>query len=110
MAGEENGNGETSVTTPLGGFTYKGKRMAELISVCLLCLTFLLTYILWEHKNNTKDNSTALSLAIKELSLSQRAMVEAQREMTCVISMPQEKRENAYGSPYSLCKQLARER
>jgi hypothetical protein len=106
----EDTNGEYTATTPLGSFAIKGKRGAEVIAFTCLLLLFLLAYVIWEHKSDTKESNAALTGAIKELNLSQRAAVEAQREMTCVISLPQEKREHAYSSPYSVCKQIARER
>jgi hypothetical protein len=66
--------------------SYKGKRIAEMISICLLGLTFLLTYVLWEHKNDAKENLSQLTAAITEMTKAQRSGDEEQREMNCLIA------------------------
>lgn len=79
-----------------GGFAAKlgGKRMAELISIILgivMLAMGIMTYRMMEQ----------VSIAITGLS-------QAQRELTCIISRPQEEREREYMSSNSFCKQMGR--
>lgn len=90
--------------------SYKGKKMAEVISIGLLLLCGVLAFAFWEHKTDTKESNQAMVFAIKEMTSATRSNVEAQREMNCLLALPQDKREAAYTSPYSLCKQMARDR
>lgn len=91
---------ELSVTTPLGSFSTKGsKRMGELIAALALILGFLIAYALYEHKIESAAYGLKLSEAIKDLA-------QSQRELTCIISLPQERREQEYRSPMGLCKRL----
>ena len=87
---------ESRINTPLGSFSFKGKRMAEFIAILSLCLLFLLGYIVWEHKTDTKGQGTELAKVFRE-------MVIAQRELNCLISVKQEERENKA----ELCRRLA---
>lgn len=98
---EENGNGEGSIQTPIGSMSFKGKRTAEFIAILSLCLLFLMGYVLWEHKKDTKDLRVELLASVKEL-------VAAQRETTCLLALPQEKREAEFTSTNGICKRLSR--
>jgi hypothetical protein len=94
-------NSEVALSGGPSGVTasYKGKKMAEVISVGLLLLCGVLAYAFWQHKDDTKETSNQIVTAIKEMSLATRANVEAQREMNCLLSLPPDKREAAYTSP-----------
>ena len=65
---DDNGTIETAINTPLGGLSYKGKRMAELIAVLSLCMLLLLAYVWWEHKQDTRDGQIQLTTAIKDMA------------------------------------------
>ena len=103
---------EVSVTTPAGGVGIKSKNMAELISVAAMICLVLLSYVLWEHKNEARasiaDTNKAISDAFRELAATNKAMVEAQREMNCLIAMPQDRREAEFRSMDGLCKRISR--
>ena len=94
---------EGSITTPLGSLNLKGKKTAELISFICLALLFLMSYILWEHKTDAKDAQTQFVAAIKEMTIATRENVQAQREMNCLIALPQDRREGQT----ELCKRLS---
>lgn len=79
----------------------KSKYLAELITVLLAIGFAVLAYGFWMHLKQTDD-------AFKDIAATNKQMVEAQREMNCLIAMPPERREAEYQSPYSLCKRLAR--
>lgn len=98
--------GEFEVKTPLGSFTSRGKRNAEIIAALSLAAMLVLAYIMWNHSEDTvrarvdrNKQMDALSGAIKEFAA-------AQREMACIISLPQDKREAEYRSPFGLCKRM----
>ena len=93
---------EGSITTPLGSLSLKGKKTAELISILCLSLTFLLAYVLFEHKADAKDFQSDLKSVLKEMVQSQRDMVQAQREQNCLIALPQDRRDADF------CKRITR--
>lgn len=103
----DNGS-ESTISTPVGSVSFKGKRMSEFIAILCLCLLFLLSYVLWEHKAEAKTDSTNLAEVIKGMTVAQQSMVQAQREQNCLLSLPPEKREREYFSPNSFCKQISR--
>lgn len=92
---------EVSVTTPAGGFSAKSKYMAEIVALVLSGGFVGGTIFLYKHDEQSQG-------LFKELILTNRQMVEAQREMNCLIALPQEKREAEYTSNYGLCKRLSR--
>ena len=73
------------------------KFMAELISIGCLVMTCIGSYMLWQ-QTRVLDR---LDGAVKE-------MASASRETACIISLPQEKREQQYSSSDSFCKRMAR--
>lgn len=91
----ENCNDSIEVSGPGGwGAKLGGKRMAELISILLgvvMLALGVMTYKMMEQ----------VSAAITSLS-------QAQRELTCIISRPQEEREREYLNANSFCKQIGR--
>lgn len=106
MSEETESGGE--IKTPVGSVSFRGKRTAEFIAILSLCLLFLLGYVLWEHKADARDTGVSLRDAIKAMAEAQREGTVAQREMNCLISLPQDKREAEFYSPNSLCKRMAR--
>lgn len=101
MPEENNERSEGGIKTPFGELTFKGKRIAEFIALISLTLLFLLAYILYEHKGDTKTSESSLAAAIKE-------QAAAQRLMSCLISLPQDQRKREFASESSFCRQLSR--
>lgn len=100
----ENSSSESTITTPLGSVAWKGKRMSEFIAILCLCLLFLLSYVLWEHKAEAKTDSLNLAAVIQQMAAAQTAMVQATREQTCILRFDQKERQvNA-----DFCKQISR--
>ena len=104
MAADNNSDGEVQITTPIGSLSSKGKRTAEFIAILSLCLLFLLAYVLWEHKTDAKAIGIDLRDAIKEMTTAQHENTAAQRELNCLIAIPQEQREKQA----EFCKRIAR--
>ena len=98
---------EIAINTPAGGGTIKTKQIAEVIAVLSLAALGFLGYVIYEHKRDAVRGADQLTEAIKDLATTNNRMVAAQREMNCLIAMPQEKREAEYQSSFSLCKRLA---
>lgn len=91
----DNCNESLEVSGP-GGFAAKlgGKRMAELISLMLLLVVLAMGTMTYRMMEQVSGAITGLS--------------QAQRELTCIISRPQEEREREYLSQNSFCKQMGR--
>lgn len=53
----------------------------------------LVGYIVIEHKADTHTMEVSLQTAIQELTSATKEQVRAQREMNCLISLPQDRRE-----------------
>jgi hypothetical protein len=96
---EEHQQEEAEITAP-GGFKIRA-RGYDLLVTASVVVVGLVAYMLYEHKSETATSTALLTGAIRELSA-------AQREMTCVISLPQERRELEFNSPNSLCKRISR--
>ena len=106
-------NEELSLSNPiLGSLSARGKKMAEIIAVISLCLTFTLTYVLWRHSEDARAQNTAITTAIQvqtvDMSKAIQAQASALRQLTCIMSLPERERKDAYAAPYSFCNQLAR--
>lgn len=90
-------NTESSITTPIGGVSFKGKKTAEFIAIMCLFLLGLFGYILWEHKAEAKGNGDALVRAINEMAVSQRVT-------NCLMATPQDHRAGKLAE----CERIAR--
>lgn len=73
------------------------KRMAELITIGLIVMTSIGAYVLWQQGK-----------VLERLDASVRDMANSQRELACIISLPQDKREQQYTMQDSFCKRMAR--
>jgi hypothetical protein len=101
---------EGQITTPLGSLTYKGKRMAEFISILSMCGLVLLGYILWQHKEDAKGMQSIFAQGFKEMHQAQTEQNRILREQVCLLSLPEQKREREFLTDNSLCKRISRER
>jgi hypothetical protein len=99
---------ELGIKTPFGEISSKGKRTAEIITVFLLVGLGILAALFWTHHESTEKGTAALTNAVNNLTVAQREQTSAIRENTCVNSLPESQRKEAYASPYSLCKQMGR--
>jgi len=100
----EETNSTASITTPAGSFSFSGKRMAEFISVILLCLFGIMAYAFWEHKTDARELQSAFLSAIRESTQVQKEQVVAQRVMNCLLTIDQKDRQNQLAN----CERIAR--
>ena len=97
----ENGN-EQVIEVEAGGVKARAKnyRIIDIVWIGIALCGALGLYIVSQHDQQTRENGTALASAIREFAA-------AQREMACIISLPQEERERQYVLPGSFCKRMA---
>lgn len=75
----------------------KTSNLNTVATVACLCLSIVIAIVLYGHTIDTKDAS-------KDLASAMRDMTQAAREQNCLISLPQERREqNA-----EICKRITR--
>lgn len=104
---EDSGAGtEVSVETPVGKLATKNVKAIEVLSLGGVAAASLMIYMLYQHMSEAKEASAAVAGAISKLADSQVKAVHAQRELTCIISLPQDKREQEFNSPFGFCKRV----
>ena len=107
---EQTSNDEVEIGTPFARLRAKGTdTIIVLTFIIVVCSSVISGFLLWEHKRDAGDGERALAQAIKELSETTRRGNRAQREMNCLISLPQERREAEFNQPNGLCKRLTRD-
>lgn len=92
--------------TPVGKIRVRG---TDLVAILTLIGVFASVFLMWDHRAVSSEGEKALASAINELSKATRAGNRAQREMNCLISLPQDRREAEFNSPNGLCKRLTAE-
>lgn len=110
---------EVTATAGPGGVSggLKTKHAAEFVSVLSLLALSMLTYAYWKHDQQTEVAMSSIATAMKELAKgqqdatnsltkAQQDSIAAQRELTCIISLPQDRREAEFTSPYGFCKRI----
>lgn len=97
-------NGDTKLDVSKSGISISGKKTAELITILSLVVTAILAFGLWAHDKSTASSAENLHQILKESNETQKAMLQAQREQNCLISLPQGQRENQA----QFCKQISR--
>ena len=99
---------EVEISNPiLGRLAAKGVRVSDMIGLLTLCgvigLGFL-GYLTIEssaaHKVETEKSNNNIAIAIKQSA-------SAQRMMTCIISLPQERREQEFMQANSFCQRMS---
>ena len=81
----------------IGSLKVSSASLNTLFTVLGFMLTCLIAFVLYNHSTETKDASKELAQALRE-------QTQAAREQTCIISMPQERREQNS----ELCKRISR--
>ena len=107
---EDNGNTEfTASVGPTGAsVSGKGRKVSEIIAILSTIGVVLMAYMLHVHGVQSEKTDTAIAISIKELAKAQQDLVSAQREQTCILVLPQDKREQEFHSQFGLCKRLTR--
>ena len=81
----------------LGSFKVSSANLNTLFTVLGFILTALIAWTLYNHSSDTKDASKELATALRE-------QTQAAREQNCLISLPQERREQNS----EICKRISR--
>ena len=89
--------------TPIGNLSLRTKKMVDLITIISFVTLTLVALMVWEHKNDSKVYQLALLEAITSLT-------HAQRMNTCIISIPQERRESEMITQSSFCNRMSTQR
>ena len=119
MSEENNSTTEGGIKTPLGEVSFKGKKTAEFITILSLLILAVLATLYWTHTKATDQQNASNVEAIKELSKALREQtqimavtsneqVKAQRLTSCLISLPQDRREREFSSESSFCQRVSR--
>lgn len=101
MSEDNDKAGAFNLKTGLFSASWSGKRVAELITILTLLIASVLAYIIWDHSENSKQNSRLdREQFIAAMNLISGALDDnaiAQREFACLISKNQgEERERAF--------------
>lgn len=100
----EEAQSELEVKTPAGSIRARG---TDIIAIITLIGIALMVYALWDHKADAKATSDAFVSAVRDMTVAQRESTKQQRLMACIISKPQEAREQEFASPNSFCRRMA---
>lgn len=104
---ENNDKTEGGIKTPLGELSFKGKKTAEFITILSLLVLAVLSTLYWNHDKNTEKSSLGTNQALTKISDAVERSTKAQRLMTCIISLPQERREQEFTQSNSFCQRMA---
>ena len=102
----DDGDSNLEITTPLGKIISKGKRNAELVALLSLLALSLISWVLWQHHEESSRSRAENNANMNMLAAAIKDFASAQREMACIIALPQDRREEEYRSPLSFCRRL----
>ena len=91
----------------LGRLAARGVRISDLIALLTFVVVLATAVLVWQaseagtrHTAETADVNKAIAGSIKQSA-------SAQRLMTCIISLPQERREQEFTQPNSFCQRMS---
>ena len=107
------------IKTPFGSLNGRVKVVSEIISIMALCVTGILAYAFYSHgvqaaqdsfdlKSQLVSNQVSQQKSLDALSNAMTLSMQEQRFQTCILSLPQEKREREYNSPNGVCIRMSR--
>ena len=104
----ENGTEELEVVSGDKKFKLRGSDLLTSVIGMIVCSGLVLIgYVLYEHKGDAKqqahDTTTELVTVVREMTVVAKEGVRAQREQTCLLTLPQELREKNT----EFCKRMA---
>jgi hypothetical protein len=91
----------------LGRLAAKGIRVSDMIGLITLCLVIGLSLFAFYAYDIAKSHSGDAVESSKQISVSIKQSAAAQRLMTCIISLPQERREQEFTQPNSFCQRMS---
>jgi len=90
--------GRFDLKTPFFSAAWSGKRMAELISLFSLSALIFLGFVLWEHKEDSKQAIDRYSAGMVVISQAIEQQAASQREFACLMAKRAEERQSAFTS------------
>ena len=101
----ENGTQELEIGAGDKKLKLRGSDLLTSVIGMIVCSGLvLLGYVLYEHKTDAKGRDGEMITVVKEMTSIAREGVQAQREMNCLIALPQEFREKQT----EFCKRMSR--
>ena len=99
---------DVEISNPvLGRLAAKGVRVSDMIGLLTFCGVLGLGFLGWQtmeavgsHKKETATSNENIAISIKQSAA-------AQRLMTCIISLPQERREQEFTQANSFCQRMS---
>lgn len=74
----------------------------DLLTIFVCVCATLGGYLMYQHTMDSKEVSTKIAISIASLA-------QSQREMACIISLPQEQRLQEFGRPDGWCRRMSRD-
>lgn len=108
MSEQDQQQSGVTVKTALGSFSVLGAHSGEIACMLSLIGVVLIGYMVWEHSRDVGERSNTRTAQMEKLSAGLHDMAKAQRLMACLVSLPQERREEEFRSMTGLCKQVER--
>lgn len=110
----QNGNDRgVDVNLPFGVRVGNMKRMSEIISLCLaIAFGALATAFYYHDAEASKSHEQVqqqLQESRKQMTDAIKSLVTQQKLQTCILSLPQGERQQAYENPNSLCHRLSKD-
>ena len=99
---------EIEVSNPiLGRLSARGVRTSDLIGLLTLCLVGVVLFLVLRSHDSAAIQRDTTAKRYGELGAILKNQVASQKLMTCIISVPQERREQEYSQPNSFCRRMA---
>lgn len=81
-----------------------GANLNTLFTVLGFILSCLIAWVLWQHQTSAASKDDVFVSALKDVATAQRETTTVQREMNCLISIPEAQRE----AKAEFCKRVTR--
>lgn len=104
---EQDPQQDISLETPIGKLAAKGVRTSDLIGIITLLGVAATAYSSLQNAQAVTDHKIESKAINESIANSIKEGAKAQRMMTCIISMPQERREKEFTESNSFCTRMA---
>lgn len=113
---EDKNHQEASIETPLVKAKIIGDSLGTNTLMTFLGFVLLAGLCVWvflhrgdaeQTRNMMLDAMAKTTQAIEKMTASHEKMIAAQRQTTCLLSLPEDKRQQEYFSPNSMCNRIS---
>ncbi len=91
----------------LGRLAAKGVRISDMIGLLTLMGVIVAGVLGWQTFAAVGKQTAAAAESSQSIAVSIKQSASAQRLMTCIISLPQDRREQEFTQPNSFCQRMA---